>query len=319
MQTYGRMLDEQAERLKVAEKQLYLNSAEDDWLDFWCKDYFGIPRHDNETDEDYAKRTVYSILRATQNNTALALIIKDAFGIDARIVDAFPHLDEVPAVSPDNMFSVLYTGEGSAATMTINSTTLSTACTGATGDNVSLAFASYPTIKSIVDHLNATGKYTATMIAVQPYTPSVTLDAITGQSIKTTAHTVVSSNAYAVGRFLLDTGIPINMPYAEAQELVNRIKDLVRKYKAAGTDFIESLRRLANPSEQLRFTEQIAMLAAYGFSESFVEGYIRVGVGWQVGCPGLKVGINDAIKEQIFIQQRLAADDSIVSTQLLGG
>lgn len=93
-------------------------------------------------------------------------------------------------------FSVQYTGAGSAATMTINITAathlLTTTVTGA-ADNVSLDLNSYTTIQSIVDALNATGKYTAVAVTKKPKTDlSMQLDAVTTQDIKTAAYTAKS-------------------------------------------------------------------------------------------------------------------------------
>lgn len=93
-------------------------------------------------------------------------------------------------------FSVVYTGAGSAATMTINTAAathlLTTTVTGA-ADNVSFDLNSYTTIQSIVDAFNATGKYTATALTKKPKTDlSLHLDNVTDQDIKTGAYTAKS-------------------------------------------------------------------------------------------------------------------------------
>lgn len=69
-----------------------------------------------------------------------------------------------------NSFSILYTGAGSAAAMTIDlaAGTLVTACTGAAGDNLNLSFATYPTIQALLDAINATGKYTVVALTDAP-------------------------------------------------------------------------------------------------------------------------------------------------------
>jgi Phage tail sheath protein subtilisin-like domain len=61
-------------------------------------------------------------------------------------------------------FQLQYTGSGSAATMTITSSHLTTTCTGASGDNLNLTLASYSDITSLLAAIEsaAPGKYTHT-------------------------------------------------------------------------------------------------------------------------------------------------------------
>jgi len=94
-------------------------------------------------------------------------------------------------------FSIQYTGAGSAATMTITPTaaghSLTTSCTGATPDNLNLDLNVYTNIQAVVDAINATGKYTATVLTPQPTVDlSMNLDAVTTQDIKTAAYTAKS-------------------------------------------------------------------------------------------------------------------------------
>ena len=92
-------------------------------------------------------------------------------------------------------FSIQYTGAGSAATMTIDQSTgtLATTCTDAAADNLSLSFASYDTIQSLVDAITATGKYTVTALTDKPKTELTTdLDAVTAQDILSAEYTAKS-------------------------------------------------------------------------------------------------------------------------------
>lgn len=100
-----------------------------------------------------------------------------------------------------NSFSIEYTGEGSAATMTIDLSagTLVTSCTGAAADNLNLAFANYPTIQSLVDAIAATGKYTVSALTDAPTKDLCSkLDTATAQDIKTAAYTHTASLQFIV-------------------------------------------------------------------------------------------------------------------------
>ena len=92
-------------------------------------------------------------------------------------------------------FSIQYTGAGSAAVMTINQTlgTLATTCTGAAGDDLNLAFATYDTIQALVDAIEATGVYTVTVLTDKPRTEApAALDAVSSQDILGSVYTAKS-------------------------------------------------------------------------------------------------------------------------------
>ena len=95
MQTYSWALMDQAARLKSAERQLYMNTAEDEWLDYWGNEFFKIPRYSEEADVAYAQRIANQIIQASQNNVALELIIKQTLGVDVSVVDAAAVLDQL--------------------------------------------------------------------------------------------------------------------------------------------------------------------------------------------------------------------------------
>lgn len=71
---------------------------------------------------------------------------------------------------------VQYVGTATGATMTITGTAVTSTCTGVAGDNVNLALATYDTLQKLADALNATGKYEASVLWVDPASPSNTLD-----------------------------------------------------------------------------------------------------------------------------------------------
>lgn len=88
---------------------------------------------------------------------------------------------------------VLYTGAGSAATMTITPTgatpTITSSCTGAVGDNLNLDLTQLLTMQQVVDAINAKGNYTASVAGPDPNASSITMDVLTAQDIKTAAYT----------------------------------------------------------------------------------------------------------------------------------
>ena len=118
-----------------------------------------------------------------------------------------------------------------------------------------------------------------------------------------------------------DVNYTMDMPAADADELILKIKNLVRKYKSAGTDFVEvPLRKLQATTENISTTETYHVtIDIPNIIETLLDGPIKVGAGWKVGTPGLKVGMNSAVKEQAFISVILAADDTTVEQYLVGG
>lgn len=89
-----------------------------------------------------------------------------------------------------SVLTIQYIGTGSASAMTIGGLTqigktLTTTCTGASGDNLNIMLKNY-TMKSLVDYLNSTGKYTATLNTVS-FSPmkAYQLDPVTAEDIKT--------------------------------------------------------------------------------------------------------------------------------------
>ena len=90
-------------------------------------------------------------------------------------------------------FEIEYTGAGSAATMTISLTQLTTSCTGAPTDDLTILFASFPTIEDLVNYINDQAGYTCTILTSVPAQNSADLDSVTAQDIKTAPYTAEST------------------------------------------------------------------------------------------------------------------------------
>lgn len=226
LRTVGWMLDEQAGRIKDAERQMYPHMSEGEWADYWCREMFGIPRDAGEEDAGYVVRTIHELIRPNQNNKALELIILEALGVETTILDAWPNRAEL-----------------------------------------------------------------------EP-----------------------SAQAKAAGHFLLDMAIDNDLSTEAAQALIDRVKDLVRKHKAAGTDFLETvLSKLVNRMEALAADEAFTATVVVTLAETLLGGPVQVGAGWRVGAPGLVVGDNEALKEQIFVQKIINEGGAVESFALYGG
>lgn len=135
----------------------------------------------------------------SQNNITVAIAVSSpGFVVTVNNLDAFGSLlsETSPVVGGTGKFTIQYTGAGSAATMTINATTLTTTVTGATADNLSLSFADYPTLAQLLQAIAATGKYTvASLVTNSNSFSSGQLDGVTAVDIKTSLTTVFAKNA----------------------------------------------------------------------------------------------------------------------------
>jgi hypothetical protein len=69
----------------------------------------------------------------------------------------------------------------------------------------------------------------------------------------------------------------------------------------------------------LTVSETIALVITATIAESFEDGAIFVDGSWRVGTPGLLVGTNDALKEQILVQKIVVATGLPESSELIGG
>jgi hypothetical protein len=95
LMTYGRALKEQRQRLSLAEKQLYMDTASGEWLDYWLQTFFGVRRYNAETDDEYSIRASAEMIKVTQNNQALAAIVTNGLGINCTVRDAEAYLADL--------------------------------------------------------------------------------------------------------------------------------------------------------------------------------------------------------------------------------
>jgi hypothetical protein len=133
------------------------------------------------TSKDYGAHTNKIAVRITTSGTGkiIEIVFEDG---------ATRYAEISPILGASEEFSILYTGAGSAATATITKTKLTTACTGAVGDNLDLDFATYGTLKELINAINtaAAGVYTAVAVTTNPYTFLCTdLDRVTAVDVKT--------------------------------------------------------------------------------------------------------------------------------------
>ncbi|MDR2193461.1 MAG: hypothetical protein LBP19_03205 [Treponema sp.] len=105
-------------------------------------------------------------------------------------------------------FSLLYTGAGSAATVTVDNDKLSVVITGEE-DGIEILFEDFPTIEQFVARLNDTGVFAAVQLETESNVAANRLDAVTGLDIKTDAKTLKSDlyalisaleNSYYIGK-----------------------------------------------------------------------------------------------------------------------
>lgn len=118
-----------------------------------------------------------------------------------------------------DLMSIRYTGAGSAATMTINATTLTTTCTGASSDNLSITLANYTDMGSLINYINNQPNYTCLLTGKSDEKTNV-FDAVTAQDIKTATYSCIGQ-VEAIIRILnstdnitavLHTGSPRTIP-----------------------------------------------------------------------------------------------------------
>jgi len=115
----------------------------------------------------------------------------------------------VTIVERDNVaitgLNIQYTGAGSAATMTINGTTLSTTVTGGPGgEDLNLSFAEFKTVGELVQYIDGLGAYSATLQTVSTR-PSADLDAATAVDIDTAEYSATANVQALIELFNTET------------------------------------------------------------------------------------------------------------------
>lgn len=105
--------------------------------------------------------------------------------VEVLVIRTDTGVNEALNVSPNIALMVGY--EGTTATMTINSTTLTTTVTGGSGSNLSIGLASYTTIGQLASFINSQPGYTASVGSASTSQPTSALDHVTAIGIGSTA------------------------------------------------------------------------------------------------------------------------------------
>lgn len=130
-----------------------------------------------------------------------------------------------------NLFSIQYTGVGSPATMTIDATTLTTSCTGATADNLSITLADYSDLGSLVNFINNQENYTCTLTGLSDEKTTV-FDAVTAQDI--TSEYFCLGIVESIIRLLNSTGeMTATLHTSASRTVIDNMSDY--KYFTGGT------------------------------------------------------------------------------------
>jgi len=92
-QVYAGALEGQESQRRAAERQLYAQTAQDDWLDYWMADFFTVPRIQGESDSQYLQRARAEVLTLKVNNKALMKLIMEAVDhfVDVRDMGDIPN------------------------------------------------------------------------------------------------------------------------------------------------------------------------------------------------------------------------------------
>lgn len=88
------------------------------------------------------------------------------------------------------VFSIQYTGAGTAAVLNITKTGLATTVTGGPGgEDLDIMFESFDTVESLVSYLNDQAAYSASILVADPQMPSSELDSVSSQDIESASYT----------------------------------------------------------------------------------------------------------------------------------
>jgi len=184
---------------------------------------FNMVRYWDESDDELRQRILESIPFWQFAGTLYSIVenLRRTEGVlDVQYLNFHNHLHQ--------QISVIYTGAGTAATLTIEDGILTTNCTGAPGDNVSytLTNASYDTLTEVKDALNATGVYTATL-----------LGGVTGDELSIWLQETISQNIMALstigGGFIMDLVIWFNGTDYTEDQVTENINNILAKIGAS--------------------------------------------------------------------------------------
>jgi len=124
-----------------------------------------------------------------------------------------------------SLMSILYTGAGSPAVMSITATKLTTICTGALTDNLDITLADYTDMGSLINYINNQSNYTCKLTGLSDEETDV-FDAVTSQSILAEYSCV--GTVEAIIRILNSTG---QITAALTTDAVRSIPDNMSEYK----------------------------------------------------------------------------------------
>lgn len=141
------------------------------------------------TSKDYGRHTNNISAQITAGATSNGRIVVIKFNDNGVITT-----ETSPSLGDLGKFTLLYTGAGTAATVSITTgpgAALTTICTGATADNLNLLLANFASLADLCTAINATGKYTATpLINNSGQFKPINLDPVTTVDVKTAAATL---------------------------------------------------------------------------------------------------------------------------------
>jgi hypothetical protein len=190
-----------------------------------------------------------------------------------------------------NLFSIQYVGSGSACTLTVNDSTLTTSATGAPSDNLNVSFATYSTIQQVIDYINSTGKYNAILLSASSGTlnSSGQFDIQTALPIKTGVVNL-TANIQAV----IDTLNSSSSPYVNATRFTNPQADLpafntAPLYMKGGSDGTSSVTDWANAINSLQ-TVQCQVVVPMS-NEAAVHAAVAAHVQYMTANNSPRVGV----------------------------
>ena len=167
----------------------------------------------------------------------VAVKVENGTATGKKITTKFGQSQEVFDNLAKDSFSIQYTGAGTDSLMTIDVTaaghTLTTACTGAAGDDLALDLNTYQSIQELVDAINATGVYVAEVLTDAPDELCMQLDAVAGQDILPAVYTA-TSNLQAIVDGLSLSGYVSPSRVADAGAVPSNTSAFT--YLAGGTD-----------------------------------------------------------------------------------
>ena len=147
------------------------------------------------------------------------------------------------------LFDIQYIGSGSAATLSINSTILSTTVTGGDpGDSLTITMAEYTDLGSLINYINNQPNYICTLTGQSDEKANV-FDAVTSQDIKTSAYSCFAT-VESIIRILNSTeSITAALTSGAARNIIDNMSEF--QYLTGGTvsnattqDWIDALKKL---------------------------------------------------------------------------